>query len=256
MADETMDPQATEPTPEPAPAKTEKSIAEEMLSELDRMGIKDPEQLGNMAKASSESGRLANMVGELRQQVQSMQQQQAPPQLPQQPQQYQDSLYEDPEERPLTRRELRDFYREIQDRQTEATKAAWGEYASIQQDPDYDMIKDQFEEVLKKPETQQALNLNQTTLRQIYNDTRLGTYRNLLMTMRGKLEGITEGSGKQTKPPHMESGQPAGAQISEPSERDEQLKAIEKTRTGSDDDIKRMLDAVLPPGELTRMRGR
>jgi hypothetical protein len=51
--------------------------AHELLSQLEKLNVQTPEDLSNMAQASSQSGRLANILGEVKQELAAVRQENA-----------------------------------------------------------------------------------------------------------------------------------------------------------------------------------
>jgi len=217
---------------------------------LEKLGITDGKQLENIATASQQSGKLAQMVGDLRSELSQTQDALRNVQQSQTPEQ---TMFDDLEDRPITMRELKGFYREVTDNNVRAQKQAWGEMSSIQNDPHYSAFQQTFEDELRKPEAQAALNGGQTNMTAIYNAVVVNGLKGLLVGMRNEMDGLKGTSKREV--PHIESQTSTGpmAQIDK-SDRQEQIEKIQENRQGNDDDIDQLLDVLLPRGEITKMR--
>jgi len=229
------------------------NVNDDITATLQKLGISSKEQIEGMATASKETGRMAQILGDVRQELSQTQAQLRAMQQAQQSRQPEQDLYNDLDERPLTMRELKSFYRDITEAQTTAQKQAWGEWSSIQNDPRYPAFKERFEKELQRPENQHALNTGQTNLRTLYKDVVVEGLMGVIVGMKDKIDQ-TETPGKRT-PPHMESQTPTTPTTEiDKTDIQERLAAATKDRKGTDDDVRKMLDAILPDGDITNMR--
>lgn len=152
MAEETK----IEETPtlkEETPKETDKpkTEAEELLAELEKVGIDDTTKLQGTVRASREAGNLANLVGELRAEINQLKQSRANV-----PTQQQDSF----ESETGAGQDLGQMINSILDnrertkaeQQGRAQKLMLDQYQEIKSDKFYPQVKDIWNEKLKDPE--------------------------------------------------------------------------------------------------------
>lgn len=225
----------------------------DVLAELERIGVKKPEQVANMARASSEAGRLANMVGEIRRENAELrriiEQSVTKPQA--------QSWDGSPDTVDLGKlveqsaaKAVRGFYEEqVLKPQMQAREMLYRQMEEVQNDDDYPVVKDVFEQHIQAPRTQQALASGQTSLTNEYDRVVKQFYRKALGRSRDLLKSLHDAGAKPGAKtvPHMESG--TGNQYVPPEQKPDtkaKLVEIRKQSRGRDDDIDRMLDAILP----------
>jgi hypothetical protein len=243
MAEE--NPVMEEPVEEPTtPEVSAEDSAKSILEELSGLGIDSVEKVQNMATASSESGNLAQMLGEVRQQNQDLQRQ-----ITEigQPRPQENMGYEDQSQdiAGIMRKEIRNFYsNEIVKPQVEQTNRVYGELSSIQSDEDYAMVQPVWDQHWNSPQTQHRIMTGQASPRGEYDKVVKTYYRSALKKTHGALRGVME---TKAKPPHVEVGDQTHVDM--PTQLDvqtEQVKGIIKNNKGGDGDIEALVKAFLP----------
>ncbi len=243
MADDTIQPTVDEPTATPQEGTDEVA---NLLAELKTMGVESPEDLQGMARASSEAGRLANMVGELRTEIAELKAQPiAPAPVPQneygEPSVDLGALVEQGVEKVLNKR---------MQAQAKASQQVMRELAEIKNDPDYPAVKEIWEKHTQRPDVQMKYNSGQTTISAEYDKVVRSTYRNLLKRSQGVIETFGQNPPVNVNPPHIETGQVAPPLApGEEDEKQERIKKITKNRNGSDAELEALINAVLPGGD-------
>ena len=120
--------------------------------------------------------------------------------------------------------------------------------ASVQGDEDYSIVKGVYEEHLKSPNVQMTISSGTSTYTKEYDRIVRRYYRGIAMRSKDALEQLTAKGAKVT-PPHMESGSPSSPAIPVTDEAKANLKKIAEQSTGSDDDLDKMIDTILPKGD-------
>ena len=150
MAEEKIKTEDTPTLPEEDPKVTEtaKTEVNELLAELEKVGITDTEKLQGTIRASKEAGNLANLVGELRAELAEIKQRKP------QPQTLDQDLYagetqdlEQVLDKVLDKRE-----RQKAQMQADSQKRMLAQYQEIKGDKFYGQVKDVWNEKLKDPE--------------------------------------------------------------------------------------------------------
>ena len=248
MADEEIQEPVQEPVAEP---KNEE--LENLLSSLEKLGVDSPQKLQNMHTAASQSGNLANMLGEIRRENEILRQQ-----LSQKP------TYQDPYAEPaainmqeiesVVERAIGRTIGNLTQKQMEAQANVLAEIQSIQSDDDFSVIGEQWDRVYKDPVTQAKILSGQTTPRSEYDKLVKNFYRKAIVTMRdalkqGKVSGVST-PGNSTIP-HMEGqgSQPVNRLPNDKYNPREKLLEVHKKSTGTDEDIFSMFDAMIPDGD-------
>ena len=243
MAEET--PVMEEPIEEPTvPEVSAEDQAAAILKELAGLNIDSVEKVKNMATASSETGRLAQMLGEVRQQNQTLQQQIE--QLTSNSASQQQYEYgETPDIAKIMRNEIRNFYsNEVIKPQVEQTNRVYGELSQIQNDDDYALVAPIWDQHWNSPQTQHRIMSGQSTPSSEYNKVVKTYYRSALKKTHGALKGVME---TKAKPPHIEVGDqthfdmPTTARI-----QSDEVKKIVGNNRGGDGDIEALVKAFLP----------
>ena len=247
MAEES--PQIEEPTEPSEPEVSAEEQANAILAELEANGINSPEKVQNVLTASSESGRLAQMLGEQRQMTENLQRQIE--QLTQQPQPSQYDEYGQGQQGVdvnAIKAAVRDVYQnDILKPQVEQTNRVYGELSQIQNDPDYTLVAQMWDKHWNSPNTQHRVMTGQSSPRGEYESLVRTYYREALKKTHGALKGVVE---KQAKPPHVEVGDQS--HVHTPTQSDEQKAQIEKitkSSQGGDQDIEALVKAFLPSND-------
>lgn len=235
-------------TPEnEAPAEKPADTTESLLADLKSLGVNNPQDLQNMATASSQAGKMGNEIGRLRQQIEqqnqmiaSLQNQPAPQQDP-----YDDGtqidlgrVVEDRVQKVLTN---------YLDGQRKAEEAAYMEMEAVRSNPRYPAMAEMFEKHLQNPQTAMKLRSGQTTLKDEFNTLAFTYYDTLL----GRVTETLSGTQKTATPPHVEQGD-THAPVT-PTIDDERTETIKKTvkarqsgQISSDDALKNLVKTFLP----------
>lgn len=208
-----------------------------MLTKLNELGITKPEQLDNKAKAASEAGRLANIVGELREEIASLKSR--PAETPK-PEYESDGVDIDAAIGNAVNKALE--AREAKARQQHMARLK--EVQSLRNDEDYSLVGKDFERFMSTPQAQIALS-NGATPTAIYHKMVKGKYRSLMVDMKSAVEATT-GIPGQVAMPHMESSQTAPPKIEPSDEKRSKLKSIKENWRGDDNDLSASLRAILP----------
>ena len=244
MADE--NPQVEEPNVETPNTEDVQSELNEVLAELKKIGVETPEQVQNLHTAASQTGKAFNDVGYYKQRVKELEEAMRKP--------HRNDEYDYDGQTPIDLRGevksvLKEFWTEQNEAQRKANEAAMQEYASVRGDQDYQLIGDVFEQHMRKPETQYALNSGQTSASQEYNKMVRSYYRKIAQKSRDAIEKIQGLNMQKSAPPHVEKGTAMQPKLPEDDEKAEKIKQVKKQWTGTDDDIDRMLDALIPVGD-------
>lgn len=224
-----------------------------LIAELEKLGVQKPEQLQGMAVASEQSGKLANMLGEIRRenaQLKHMLQEVAKPKAAQHdPYSPEPVNIEDVVERAVGK-----FYENrILKPQQEAQMRFTQELEEVQTDDHFIVLGNQFEEYVKVPKVQYAINTGQTSLAKEYRRFKDRYFTNLLSKVtdnyRSLIESGAKGKGNVT-PPHMESSGSTNyvPPENQPDTRGRMIDLSKKSR-GTDEDIDKMLKTLLPDGD-------
>lgn len=190
---------------EPKVVEAPKVDIDGLVSELERAGISNTEELSGKLRAGSEAGRLAQLLGDERKHRTELEQR-----------------LKDLETRPAPKQDFMDYpegqtidietaiaqgvnkvldKREAMARQAqEKSIAAWNR---IQSDEDYHLIKDVWEEKLKDPGFVFKIQSGQVDPVNEYTSTLRGFYKTLLKKSH---ETITTMKGGKLEPPHVETG--------------------------------------------------
>ena len=245
MAEEPkVEPMATEPTEPKGEVKKDEIDVDALMGELTTLGKTTPESIRGMHTASQEIGNLNKILGEVREENRQLKYQNKP-------QPVSNDTYDEPSSvdlGALIRRELGTFWNEQQQSQNQAYQQTMQDLASVQGDEDYGIVKDVYEEHLKSPNVQMAINSGGSSYTKEYDRIVRRYYRGIAMRSKEALEQLTAKGAKVT-PPHMESGSPSSPAVPVTDEAKAKLKKIAEQSTGSDDDIDAMLNEFLPKGD-------
>ena len=211
MVDEAKELPTTE-EPKETEAKVETDV-DGLMTELEKAGVTNTEELQGKLKASGEAGTAFRMLGDERKKSQELQEKLDTIQTrPQQPQQdYMDypegqsvdieSAIEKGVNKVLNRRD------EVAKQAQEKSMAAW---TYIQNDEDYLLVKDIWEEKLKDPGYVYQIQSGMIDPVNEYTSTLRKYYKTLLKKSH---ETITTMQGGKVDPPHVETGERVPANI-------------------------------------------
>lgn len=266
--------QVQQPATDPQTQATEpQDETEAIMGMLERLQVKTPKDLEGMATASKSAGQLANMVGQLRQEIaqrdeahrQMLEQLQAA-----QRQQAQDpyAAYDQPAsgnidiakvlEGVVERVYVKKRGEEMQN--MAQTRAAFvAQMREVQGDPHYEVLKDSFEAVCQDPEIQFALQTGQTDLARVFQQHKTNWAFGMLEKVGTALKKATGKGAKATgvSPPHLETGSgPSGyVQPGQAPDKRQQIAQVREKNRGNDADIDDMLNILLPPDDPLLRRG-
>ena len=245
--DKTASPTLEEGTQEVKTTEQPPSEMEDLLSELQRVGIEDKNSLHNVVNASQQAGKAWNEVGELRRaldQANSMisQLQNTPSQ-----QHNYDEYGNTPsiDLKKEIRSTLRDFYMEdIIKPQQEMQQRVWREAQEIQTDPDFPIIKELWETHSRSPEFNMRLQSGQTTMKDEYNRVARTYLRELAKKSYDQLSSLNSKSREEV--PHVEQGTTQSIpNIPADDEKKEKLGKIVKGRESGDLSSDQALDDLI-----------
>jgi hypothetical protein len=208
----------TEPQPK-TDQKPAEDQAKDLLAELEKFGVANPDQLAGALTAGKEAGNIARMLGDERQQSKKLAQEIA--QLRQAMTQQKPKSNEPPinsdgsiDLKALIRDELRDFYQQdVIGPQQRFARSFYQEMQEVTNDEDYDSVKTVFDQHISSPAVQQKIYSGQTTVRREFERTLRAAYKGLLAQSASALHGFT---ASRQSAPFVES---AGTSVpkSEPS---------------------------------------
>jgi hypothetical protein len=119
--------------------------------------------------------------------------------------------------------------------------------SSVRSDKYYSRIKEIYDEHLKAPNIQVAINNGQTSYSKEYLRVKDKYVEKLLEQSGRTIEQLQKGA--KPKPPHVESGSPSAPVVPETDERKAKIKKIVDNSSGSDDDLDKMIGEFLPKGD-------
>jgi hypothetical protein len=224
---------------------------EALVSELTKMGVTKAEELLNMRRASSETGKLANMLGEVRNEnaelKRMIQQLQTGSQAG-----YQEHQPIDLKQamRPVVKEVFQEAMVETTQRQMEAMRAQRAEMARIQSNKWFPAVRDVWEKYLNHPTTQDRLLGGETSLTDEYRNVVDAYTSRMLETQTAALQAAQGG----IKPPHVEQGNTQSVQNPPAStESVRKLRQISEAQRKGELESNRALDAMVKelfPAEL------
>ena len=246
MAEEKVVSEETPTMPEEKPTEadqTPKTEVDDLIAELEKVGITDPEKLQGTIRASKEAGNLANLVGELRAEVANLKQGKEKP--------VQDPEYFESESgdlRSMIRDELRGVQRENAEASAKAQKIMLSQYKEIKGDSYYSQVKDIWNEKLKDPEFVFDLQSGQTDPLREY-DKVVREY--LVGIAKRSVDTIKTLQGGKPAAPHMETGArvPGAPEVKDDDKRRGKIKETKEKVDGGKllnlDEELDLLDTVL-----------
>lgn len=249
MAEEptTTEPMVTEPAKAEGAVKADEIDADALIAELEAVGKTTPESIRGMHTASQQSGNLANLVGDLKAEVQDLKTNRGTPQVSQ------DSYADESSSVDLghlidSRLEvgLEKFMNKVQKSNAEAYQKSMQDLSEVQTDKYFPHVKDIFDEHMKSPNVQMSINAGTSTYSKEYQRVK-DKYTEKLLERSN--ETIKQLKGVKPSAPHMESGSQTTPVLPETDEKKAKMKKVSERSTGSDDDIDSMLDLVLPTGD-------
>ena len=254
MAENINDMVANEPnTPEAEPKGEPQGKPEDeaklLVEELEKLGVNNPQELHNMANASSQAGKAWNQVGDLRKQNEMLQQKLdqilSAQQRPQDPYADGDSI----DLGKLIETKLDSFWSKKTSEQQEAEARYYGELSEVQNHPKFQAVEGMFQKHIATPRVQAMLRQGQTSLVKEFHNVK-DTYMDELVRRSYNLHK-NQMTPKESKPPHVESGETHTPNIPQGNEeRQENLKRTVKARAdgtlSSDDSLQKIVNEFLP----------
>jgi len=218
-----------------------------LLAELEKAGITKPDELTGKLEASYQAGNLANQLGEARQELAEIKAAMGQPK----PTAEEYSGYEETAdlekilERTLDKRE-----KVAARKQAEAQKVVLGMWNKIQNDSDYKLVKEVWEDKLKDPNFTFKIQQGLVNPIEEYNDVVRGYYKGIAKRSLDTIKKLQGGAVPAT--PHVEdsarlpgSEVPIGEEKSEAQKTVDRLKEITKTRTLTEEEELEAIDAAL-----------
>lgn len=239
------------------PVNTEAELTE-VMGMLKQFEINSPEKMENVVKASQQTGRMAQLLGEQREANRQLLAKLEALETKGLPQNYQaNDGYEEKSvdlegtiENVLSR-----FWNKKQQEQAQMTQQQWAAFNEILTDDDYGLVKDAWENYARQPDVAYNFQTGATDPVKEYNKFVRKFQRKLLHRTRGLLEQVTTGTKKKV-PPHIEQGTNVPPMPEESTEFDEKMKSIKEKYRGkpTDDGVTDLLKELLPDGDplLTR----
>lgn len=238
--------------------------AKEVLDALSALDVTTPEQVQNLATASSQAGNLGNMLGQsreevrrLNEQVQQLQQQSATQrqqQQSQQPDYYGES--DITQSAAMTHAQIESaaanavrtvLQNEFIKPQQEANARYYSDLNTIQSDQDYGMVKETWDKVMASPAVQQRISSGQSNMTNEYNNVVRSFYRNIAKQSRDVIQKYSIAS--ETNPaPHIESSSTNVAPMPTTSEEvQEKIKKLTEPQNwrATDDQLDSLVDMAL-----------
>jgi len=237
-------PTIEEPKGTEKPEVSAEDQAKAILEELGKFGIDSPEKVQNVAKASSEAGNLARILGETRQQNEILMREIQS--LKNQPKQTDSYEYGEPINiKEVVRNELRGFYQEdILKPQVEFSNKIWSELSEVQSDEDYALVQSVWDKHWNNPNTQYKVQTGQTSPKKEYDKLVRTYYRQSMKKTYDALQGVMN---QKAKPPHIETGDQTHVHMpTQSDETREKVDKIVKNSKGGDSDIEALVRTILP----------
>ena len=245
-----ISPTVTEPEPKVNEPQTNPELAQ-LLKTLESLGVDSPEKVQNLATAASQTGHMANLLGELRRSNEELKTELSQARVSRPTNASYDEIYGSPatpnvDIETAVERAIGRYMDGQMKNQMRAQQQVLSEISSIQNDPDYAFVEEQWNKVYNDPVIRTKVIAGETTPMVEYNRLKNNFFRNALIKMRDVLKSGGSLPGT-TKPPHVETNMPNLLPSRQTGvTQKERLREVSKQATGSDDDIMKMLDALLP----------
>lgn len=252
------DDSAKEATEAPKPSgqdnviNTEAELAE-VMEMLKQFEINSPEKVENVVKASQQTGRMAQLLGEQREANRQLMAKLETLEKKGIPQNFQ--MTDGYEEKPIDLERtiesvLSRFWNKKQQEQVQMTQAQWAAFNEIQTDDDYSLVKDAWDNYIRQPDVAYSFQTGAVDPVKEYNKFVRKFQRKLLHRTRGLLEQVTTGTKKKAIP-HMEQGMNVPPMPIEPTDFMEKKKAIQDKYKGKpgNEGVQELLKELLPQGD-------
>lgn len=218
-------PQMPDPAQAPDAAQSGGDFTE-TLQLLEEIGKTSPDEIRGMHEASQQYGHVQNLLGEARREIAQLrtvleQRHQQPPSQ---------DIWNASEDRPLTRKEVKDVLREFATEvgTEQQQRAEWynREVGKARKSKYYKVVGKDFEAMLQDQDTQNRIWSGESTPSEILAEAALDKLSRLATDMGSRFQSLPNKAGSQTAP-HIEAG---GQQIIAPSEADELKSDLEELR--------------------------
>jgi hypothetical protein len=239
-------PQLEGTTESDATQETEQIDVEAIMGELSKLEITEPEQITNMAHASSQTGKAFQELGQARQEIAQLKEMI-------QSQNTQTNEYSNYEETPNIKNEVmnavRQVYKEeILGPQQQASEQYMQELSAIRASKDYNLVAENWDKHFNSPDVQRKMYQGETSPKKEFDDFVITFYRTLAQKSYGALQQLGQ---KGAKPIHVEQSGETHVETSTPE--DEQKEAREKLVKedwkGTDQDIEKMVGTFFKKGD-------
>lgn len=219
-----------------------------VMQELEAIGKTKPEEIRGMYQASQSTGRYANEIGELRQEIQRLRSERTAPQQPPYPE---PEYGEGPpiDLKKVVKESVGEFWQDIQRQNNEMYQRQMQEMNAIYADEDYPLVKQVWEEHTKTPNFNMRINSGQTSPQREYDKVVRSYYRAVAKRSKEALEVVSK-KGGSVKPPHIEAGSPPSPDREEGDSPRDALRKIASKSAGQDADIDKMVETLLPEGDV------
>lgn len=249
--------EAPKPSQDNSAGNTEAELAE-VMGMLKQFEINSPEKIENVVKASQQTGRMAQLLGEQREANRQLLTKLETLEKKGVPQSYQAN--DGYEEKPIDlegtiENVLSRFWNKKQEEQARMTQQHWAAFNEIQTDDDYTLVKDAWEQYVRQPDVAYSFQTGSADPVKEYNKFVRTFQRKLLHRTRGLLEQVTTGT-KKTTPPHMEQGANVPPMPQESTDFQEKKKEIKEKYKGktTNEGVSEILKEILPVGDPLLMR--
>jgi len=239
-----------EVTTEPVVEPKNNDKLDALMTKLGELGITEVEQLENKAKAASQTGNLANLLGETRRQVAELEAKLAAVTTPPEHASPRETEYDDngvdidaaignAVDKALDRRAENA-------RKVQAARAK--EAQAIRTNEHYKVVERDFEKYMISPQAQARLSTGESPTK-IFNDMVAITYRKMLQETAAAAKAA-QGDPSATAIPYVESDQTPPPVRTGADEKQTEIKKLRENWSGTDDDVTKALNALLPSGSL------
>ena len=239
-----MTEQPTVKEPAGEPRRTSESASEDIAAKLKELQIDSTTKLENIARSSSEAGKLANMVGELKAQNEQLMNELRTRNKPQEYEYGEPSIDLEQAVRRGTRAEVMAILKEQQETQKKAQEAYYRDMGKIQGDKRFKALQDPWNRHINNPNVQMRLQSGETTIVDEYYKIKDAYIDILEETYSKKVDKITQPASV----PHMESDETQTVPIpkEDPRSREEMRKKVspDKGWTGTDENIKDLFGSM------------
>lgn len=215
-----------------------------VMQELEAIGKTKPEEIRGMFTASQSTGKYANEIGSLRQEIERLKSESSQPRQTNYDPDYSGEQGIDLEK--VIYNTVGKFWNDQQQMNQKAYRYQMEEMNAINTDEDYPIVRDVWEEHTKTPNFNMRINSGQTSYQREYDKVVRAYYRGVAKRSKEALEFATK---QGPKPPHVESGSPPTPPREEGDDSRDKLRKIAAKATGTDEDVDKMIDAILPTGD-------